>query len=474
MQQTEGVAALGSSGYDFDVHKGILHFEGANLRSMVQRYGSPLYVFSERKITANVKQIRSAFGGKAPKLRILYAIKAGSSLRIMQAVRREGVGAEVTSEGEIFLAQMAGFAPGDIIFNGPAKSDRELAISVNLGLYCINLDSADELERLYSICRRTGKKARISFRVRPNVGAGTKTIQTGTAESKFGLAEEEAIEAYRRAASLGDHIRILGIHAHVGSQNTSLDSWRDYVEKLATLAVRLRNELGISLEHVNIGGGFPIKHIADELNQPTPEYTKLVPTDERIASTVADALDAGGARNLGLIIEPGRRMVASAGLLITRVVSTKKSGNQNWIYVDAGFNTLPSSRVLKWYFHLLPVTKASEGNWIPYRVAGPLCDGNDLFHDLDGEEHGMPSLPWHRILPNDLGAGDLLAFIDVGAYNLDLMNNFNARLLAGAIILDKHGRPIVMRRHQKYEDLLFYEPHSRSKSIDVAKRMEYE
>lgn len=460
-----------SLGYDFAIRNGTLHFEGVNLQSLVKKHGSPLFVFSERRIIDNVRKVKKAFGAKASKLRISYAVKAGSSLCVLRTVREQGVGAEVSSEGEMFLALMAGFAPRNIIFNGPAKSERELDLSVKLGLYCINLDSLDELERLYAICKRLGKVCRVSFRVRPDVEAGTKAIRTGTAESKFGLGVAEAMKAYGRAAGLRGCLEIAGIHAHVGSQNTSLDSWGDYVKKLAELAVRLKKEFGINVQHINIGGGLPVKYATDDLNQPTPPYIRSVPGDEEIADTVAKALNEGGTRNLELIIEPGRRIVANAGLLVTQVISTKASSGQDWIYVDAGFNILPSARILKWYYHILPVTKADERELTPYRVAGPLCDGNDLFHDLDGEEQGISSLPKYRMLPRGLCTGDFLALLDVGAYNLDLMNNFNGRLLPAAVLLDKRDRPILMRRHQRYEDLLFYESHSEVRARNIARRM---
>ena len=469
-QVTQAPISPNRLGYDLTIREGSLFFEGVNLRSLATKHGSPLFVFAERRIISNIKRIRSAFSAKIPKLRISYAVKAASSLRILRTVKEQGVGAEVTSEGEIFLALMSGFSPRNVVFNGPAKSDRELAIAVKLGLSCINLDSLDELERLNAVCKHLGKLARISFRFRPDVGAGTKIIQTGTAESKFGLGEADVIEAYGRAAALRDNVKVVGIHAHVGSQNTSLESWADYVKKLALLAARIRKEFQIDIQHINIGGGLPVRCATDELNQPTPSHTKSVPSDEEIAATVARALSEGEARDYEIIIEPGRRIVANSALLVTRVISTKTSGGQDWIYVDAGFNTLPSLR-MPWYYHMLPITKADNRELSPYRVAGPLCDGHDLYHDLEGEEQGVPSLPKYRMLPNGLRAGDLLAFLDVGAYSVDLMDNFNGRLLAGAVFIDKHGRPSVMRRHQTYEDLLLYQPHSKAKADNIMKKM---
>jgi len=462
-----------ASRYNLSVRQGKLFFEGVNLNSLAVKHGSPLFVFSERIITDSVESVRKAFGARFQRFRIFYATKAGSNLALLRTIRRQGLGAEVSSEGDIFLSLMAGFSPQNLVFNGPAKSDRELAISCMLGLYTVNLDSVDELERLHAICKRERKTVRIAFRVRPDVEAGTKIIQTGTAKSKFGLGLSEAIEAYAKAASFRDYLNVVGIHAHVGSQNTSIESWRDFVKKLAGLTTKLKEELDLDIRQLNIGGGIPAKHVTDSLNQPTPSFMKSVPSDEEVADTVAKALNEGGIRDIELIVEPGRRIVAGAALLVTKVISEKESGGQDWIYVDAGFNTLPSAP-LPWYYHMLPVTKADGKELSPYRVAGPLCDGKDLFHDLDGEEEGNPSLPEHRMLPKGIHPGDFLALLDVGAYNLDIQNSFNERLMAGAVFIDKHGKANIMRRRQRFEDLLAYEPHSRKEANRVTRRMAYD
>jgi diaminopimelate decarboxylase len=459
---------LSATPYGFTVRGGRLYLEGTDLASLAVKHGSPLFVFSERMVIENVKSVTGAFQARFPKSRIFYATKAGSNLSILRTIRRAGIGAEVSSEGDIFMSLVAGFSPHDLVFNGPAKSDRELAIAGRLGLYSINLDSVDELERLHAICKRDGRTARIAFRIRPDVGAGTKIIQTGTSTSKFGIGLSEAVEAYAKAASLQDHLKVVGIHAHVGSQNTSVESWRDFVMKLARLTTRLKEELGLNLQHLNVGGGVPAMHVTDSLNQPTPPFMKAVPSDDEIAGAVADALREGEIRDIEVVAEPGRRIVAGAGLLVAKIISEKTSGGQSWIYVDAGFNTLPSAP-MPWYFHIVPVTKVGGREESPYRVAGPLCDNKDVFHDQHGEDEGNPTLPEHRMLPKGLHPGDYLALLDVGAYNMDIQNSFNERLMAGGVYIDRRGRPRVMRRRQEYGDLTAYEPHQK-KSIDRAVR----
>jgi diaminopimelate decarboxylase len=459
-----------ASRYDFSVREGKLFFEGVDLSSLAVRHGSPLFVFSERMITDSVERVRKAFGARFQKFRLFYATKAGSNVTVLRTIRRQGLGAEVSSEGDIFVSLMAGFSPRAIVFNGPAKSDRELTISCRLGLHCVNLDSMDELERLHAICKREGKTARVAFRVRPDVGAGTKLIQTGTAKSKFGLGLTEIVDAYAKAVSFHDYIKVTGIHAHVGSQNTSIESWSAFVKKLASLTVKLKEELNLDIKELNIGGGVPAVHVTDSLNQPTPPFTDRVPSDEEVAGAVADALKEGGVSDIELAIEPGRRIVAGAALLVTKVITEKASGGESWIYVDAGFNTLPSSS-MPWYYHMVPATKADVKALSPYRVAGPLCDNKDVFHDVHGEDEGNPTLPEHRMLPEGIRPGDYLALLDVGAYNMDIQDSFNERMMAGGIYIDRHGRANIMRKRQSYEDLLAYEPHSKRSAKRVVRLM---
>ena len=461
------------SGYDFTIRGGKLFLEGIDLNSLAVKHGSPLFVFSERMVIENIERVRRAFEARFQKFRLFYATKAGANLAVLRTIRRQGLGAEVSSEGDIFMSLMAGFSPHAIVFNGPAKSDRELTISCRLGLHCVNLDSVDELERLYAICKREGKTARVAFRVRPDVGAGTKLIQTGTEKSKFGLGLTEVVGAYAKAASFRKHIEITGIHAHVGSQNTSIESWSAFVRKLAGLTIRLREELNLEIKELNIGGGVPTMHVTDSLNQPTPPFTSDVPSDEKVVDAVADALKESGVGDIEVVAEPGRRIIAGSALLVTKVITEKASGGENWIYLDAGFNTLPSAS-MPWYYHMVPITKADVKALSPYRVAGPLCDNKDVFHDTHGEDEGNPTMPEHRMLPEGIHPGDYLALLDVGAYNMDIQDSFNERMMAGGIYIDRRGRASIMRKRQSYEDLLAYEPHSKKLAKRITRLMAYD
>ncbi len=439
------------------------------LSSLARRHGTPLFVFSEKTISANIGQLRRAFGARIPKLQLFYAVKANSNLAVLRTIRKNGVNAEIASEGEMFLALLAGFKPGQIEFNGPAKTDRELELSAKLGLAGVNLDSVDELHRLHAAAKRVKKSIRVSFRVRPDVSAGAGVIQTGTHDSKFGVAHEDAFAAYEEALALAPVIQIAGIHAHVGSQNTSLESWKAFVTVLALLTREVESKLGIRFEHINLGGGIPATYGRDEIHRPLPDYLAARPSDEAIADVIASALQTNSANGYRIIMEPGRRIVAESGVLLTRVVSTKRTREgERWLYVDAGFNILPSSRILKWYYQAFPVEGPQGGTPADYRIAGPLCDGNDLFHDLEGEQEGKPLLPRYRRLPEGLGDGNLIGLRDVGAYNLELTTHFNGRLRPGAVMIDAQGRSHLICRPEANRDLPALEPYSKT----AAKRVE--
>ncbi len=441
------------------------------LSSLARRYGTPLFVFSEDAIATNTQQLRRAFATRIPNVQFFYAVKANSSLAILRTVRKNGLNAEIASEGEMFLALLAGFKPNQIEFNGPAKTDRELALSARLGLAGVNLDSVDELHRLYQAAKKQKKSIRVSFRVRPDVGAGANVIQTGTHDSKFGVAHEDALAAYEEAGKLAPVIQVAGIHAHVGSQNTSLESWKAFVAVLLGLAHNVERKLGIRFEHLNLGGGIPATYGRDEVHRPLPDYLQSRPSDDEIAATVANALGPRDARSYRILLEPGRRIVAESGVLLTRVVSTKETREgERWLYVDAGFNTLPSSRILKWYYQAFPVDRATAKS-AEYRIAGPLCDGNDLFHDLEGEQAGNPLLPRYRRLPEGMGDGDLIGLRDVGAYNLELTTHFNGRLRPGAAMIDANGKTHLICRPETNLDLVALEPHSRVEAKRVQEMM---
>lgn len=440
------------------------------LSSLARRYGTPLFVFSSLQIRENVEQVRTRFRKHLANAELFYASKANSNLEILHVIRGTGVSVEVSSDGEIFLALMAGFKPNQIVFNGPAKTRRELELAVKLGIKTINLDSIDELDRLISICRRLGRKANISFRVLPYVRAGASIIQTGIHESKFGVDYEKVNDAYRRATELPELVKPVGISGHIGSQNTDAASWRDFALRLGHKFCEVNEQLGADLELLDLGGGLPVRYARDEMHQPMPKYFHPTVSDEDIAIAIAEGLESIHCHPSRVMIEPGRRIVANSAVLLTRIIGSKERPKEKWLYLEVGFNVTPSSRIVRWYNHILPAEKMDKPCDTAYRLGGPLCDSADVYHDWEGELAGNPQLPQHRLLPADLKDGDLLAMLDVGAYNLDIMNHFNGRLLPGAVMLDARGRAKLIRKPETYRDLLTLEPHSGRRLKEVLAR----
>jgi len=448
-----------------------MFFDNVELSNIARKHGTPVFVFSRRRLTKNVDQVRKAFGHHLKNTELYYAAKANSNLDVLRTLRRAGVKPEISSEGEMFLIAVAGFKPTDVIFNGPAKTRRELELAVRLGIRSINLDSIDELERLVGVCRSLRKRANISFRVLPYVHAGASIIQTGIHESKFGINYEEIVRAYRRALEYQDFVKPVGIHGHIGSQNTDVQSWQEFALKLGQKFVEVERELSLKLEHIDLGGGLPVRYARNETQQPMAEYLASKTSDEEIASSIAKGLEASRCRPITVIMEPGRRLVANSAVLLSRVVGTKQRVSEKWLYLDMGFNVTPSSRVLRWYYETSAAEKMSKSHYVPYRLAGPLCDSADVYHDWEGELLGTPQLPKSHLFPDNMANGDLVAMLDVGAYNIDLMNHFNGRLLPGAVMIDAGGRIKLIRKPENYSDLIAMEPHSKVKVEQVLRRM---
>ena len=214
-----------------------------------------------------------------------------------------------------------------------------------------------------------------------------------------------------------------------------------------------------------------MRYARNETQQPMADYLVSKTSDEEIAGSIAKGLEASQCRPTTVIIEPGRRLVANSAILLSRVVGTKQRPSEKWLYLDMGFNVTPSSRIVRWYYETLAAEKMSKPHDVSYRLAGPLCDSADVYHDWEGELSGNPQLPKSHLFPADMGNGDLVAMLDVGAYNIDVMNHFNGRLLPGAVLIDAQRRIKVIRKPENYPDLIAMEPHSRIKVKQALRRL---
>ena len=409
------MSATGASG-PIARRNGVLHVEGVDARRLAEAHGTPLYVYSRAAIEAAFGEFGRALEG-APH-RVCYAVKANSNLGVLDVLARLGAGFDIVSLGELERVLAVGAEPSGIVFSGVGKRADEMARALEVGIGCFNVESSSELERLAEVAAAHGVRAPVSLRVNPDVDANTHPyISTGLRENKFGIARENAMTVYRRAAGL-DALSVEGIDCHIGSQLTGVAPYRDAVTRLVGLVDELARE-GIVLSHIDVGGGQGIR------------YEDETPLDiDAWARTVRDAV---GTRALEIVCEPGRYVVGPAGVLLTRVEYLKRNAARGFAIVDAAMNDLirpalysawqPIERVVE-----APGEGAERGVW---DVVGPVCESADFL----GKERDMA-----------LAEGDLLAVRAVGAYASVMSSNYNTRPRAAELLVDGDAVHVVRER----------------------------
>ena len=449
-----------------EAREGRLAIAGADTLSLVRQHDTPLFVFSEQRIDENVARLKRAAEGVSNPVRFFYASKANSTMAILATVREAGIDVEVNSGGELFKALRAGFGPEQIIFNGTSKTDAELDQAVGAGIYSINVDSTYEIELIEAAARRAGKRARVALRLVPEIGTRSHLgLQTALHTSKFGISASEVLEAFRRALRNPDLVHVGGIHLHVGSQTPDVEPYAAAFRTLWDHLLTIYRETGHRLEHVNLGGGIPVNYLRD------PSQADQIPEDERemlgaeiepsevlaaamnVARTSAREAGAGHLLEaLTVLLEPGRSVIADAGILLTTVRNIKQrpETGEMWLLTDAGFNLLLSMSTYKWYYHLISAERADAPHDTSYKLAGPLCDSGDVYFDI--ERGGR--LPDYRELPSDVRPGEVLALLNTGAYTMAQMFPYNGRPLPAALMVRRDGSADVIRRRDSYEDLL--------------------
>jgi diaminopimelate decarboxylase len=391
------------------------------LKALVSEYGTPLYIYDRSSILDQFRMVDQAFRAGFPRLRVFYALKANSNPEIVRLLRSAGAGAETVSGGEIQLAMECGVPGPEIIFTSSSKSPDELELAVSNNVL-VNVDSRDELEQLQEVAARLGKTVRIAIRVNPSVDPDTiHQINTGKAESKFGIHLEGdlALDAYRRAAEL-PNLRICGAHCHIGSQITTPESYCQTAKKMLGLVGEIRTSLGLQLEFVDLGGGFGVPYRDGE----------TVMTPAELVAALQPVWREGIAA-LGyepeLWIEPGRFFVAPAGFLLVRVNSVKQTPLKTFVNVDAGFNTLARPAMYGAY-HRVRVVGRTE-NPVEVEIAGNVCETGDI-------------LATSRQLPRPV-AGDLLIFLDSGAYGYSMASHYNSRPLPAEVMIDGQAATLI-------------------------------
>ncbi len=456
-----------------EVRNGHLTINGADALELVAKHDSPLFVFSEPRIRSNIDRLKSAAKSVEHPIRFFYASKANSNMAVLRTVLESGIDVEVNSGGELFKALRVGFRPDQIIFNGTSKSSSELDDAVSAGIYAINVDSIYEIGLVEEAVRRIAaanghspKPARIALRLVPEIGTRSHLgLQTALLTSKFGISSSEVLQAFRRSLQNPELIHVCGLHIHVGSQTPDVEPFAEAFRSMWEHLVAIHRETAHTLEHINLGGGIPVNYLRDRSQaDQLPEHERdmlganLEPSivlSEALRVARESARDAKAEHLLDrttILLEPGRSVIADAGLVLTTVLNMKQRPETGdvWLLTDAGYNIMLSMNNYKWYYHTISATRAGAAHESSYKVAGPLCDSGDVYFDI--ERCGR--LPDYRKLPANVEPGEVLALLNCGAYSLAQMFPYNGRPLPAAVMIHKKGKVGLIRKRDSYEDLL--------------------
>ena len=397
----------------FSLINGQLHVESVSLTDIASQFGTPCYVYSRAALEEAMDEFQRELEGLDSL--ICYAVKANSNLAILNIFARRGAGFDIVSIGELKRALAAGADPSKIVFSGVGKSTTEMAFALNTGIFCFNVESAAELDRLNQVAGSLGKKAPISLRINPNVDAKTHPyISTGLKENKFGIAYEDAKRIYQHAADL-PNIEVTGIDCHIGSQLLDPAPFAEALQKLLQLIDRLSG-IGIKLEHIDLGGGLGIRY-QDE--QPPTVHAYLQPMLQELRE-----------RKLKIILEPGRRLVGNAGVLVTRVEYLKAGEIKNFSIIDAAMNDLARVALYDAWHDIAPVVPRNSHTRV-WEIVGPICESSDFLG---------------RNRPLALEPGDLLAVMSAGAYGMAMSSNYNTRPRVAEIMVDGQTTHLIRRR----------------------------
>src|SRR6185295_215081 len=386
--------------HHFSYVGGVLHAEGVSLPRIAETVGTPFYCYATATLERHYRVLQEAFAGLNPL--ICYAIKANSNQAVIATLARLGAGMDVVSEGELRRARAAGVAADKIIFAGVGKTRKEMAYALGEGILSFNVESEPELEALSEVAASLGRTARIAVRVNPDVDAKTHAkISTGKAENKFGVPFEDAPRLYARAALLPG-IEVDGIHMHIGSQITDLAPFRNAFTLMRELATSLR-AAGHPIRHLDLGGGLGVPYRGGNDVPPSPlEYAQVV-------------RDTVGSLGLAVKLEPGRMIVANAGILVARVIYDKSGRDKTFTIVDAAMNDLIRPTLYEAEHEIWPVDEArGRQEPIVQDIVGPICETGDYL----ALDRRLPPLP----------AGDLVAFMTAGAYGAAMSSTYNSRL----------------------------------------------
>lgn len=406
---------------------GKLYINGVSALELAEKFGTPLYVISENKIRENYRKLYAAFSKRYSRFRILYSAKANTNISVLKILHSEGAYVDTASVGEVYLASVAGFNSKEILYTGLNVGDEELKYVLNKGVM-VNLDSLSQLNRLL----RLGVPETLSFRINPEHGAGYhEYVVTASKHAKFGVDEASAFKAYEVAKAAG--VKRFGIHMHIGSGIMDAAPYLKAGERLLEIASKINIKLGISFDFINFGGGMGVPY------KPEERELDLEAFSSKLVEMFKSKLDECLLGEPELWIEPGRFVVAEAGVLLTRVNALKQVSHKKFVGVDAGFNTLIRPAMYGAYHHIIVANKLDDQPTEVYDVVGPICESGDV-------------LAKDRLLPK-ICEGDLLAVLNAGAYGFSMSSQYNSRPRPAEVLV-KSGKYALIREAETFEDLI--------------------
>lgn len=417
-----------------------LYCEGVKLADLAKDYGTPLYVYSKRQIIENFRAFHSTLtrNGKSQNY-VSYAAKANTNIEIMRVLAQEGSGADVVSAGELLVALAAGFPPEKITFDGTGKTDKEMELALRANIHAFNVESLEELRVLNQIAEDMGVRAKVSIRFNPDVDAQSHPyISTGMRENKFGIDLENAHEAFVYARS-HRALDVVGIHVHIGSQITSLAPFVKAAKSTVAFVETLRRDTGITLQHLNFGGGQGI-HYKNVVRHPLlspdemgddPEY---VPSLEEFVEGVLPILETTG---LNIVLEPGRAIVANACALLSTVLYTKANSLKKFVIVDSGMTELIRPCLYDAYHQVAPLDLHEENAKEKVDIVGPICETSDFL----AQDRHLPMLK----------RGEGIAVLCAGAYGYTLSSNYNLRARPAEVMIDGETVSLIRERENLEE-----------------------
>ena len=403
----------------FSYQNGELHAEQVSLRAAAEQFGTPLYVYSRAAFEQHFNAYTEALGDW-PHL-VCYAVKANSNLAVLNVLAKQGAGFDIVSLGELERVLAAGGDANKVVFSGVGKQAAEMQRALEVGVYCFNVESEAELERLSEVASRIGKTAHVSLRVNPDVDAQTHPyISTGLKDNKFGIDINEAPRVYAKAKDLPG-LDIKGVDCHIGSQLTEISPFMDALDRVLALVDNLA-EQGINIEHLDLGGGLGVTY-RDETPASAGEYIAAI--KNRLAQR------ADGGKQFKLIFEPGRSVAANAGVFLTQVEYLKLNDHKNFAIIDGAMNDLIRPSLYSAWQDIKPLAETSDAPVRAYDLVGPVCETGDFL----GKDRELP-----------LAAGDLVAVMSAGAYGFVMASNYNSRGRPAEVMVDGDQLHLVRKR----------------------------